>query len=147
MYSENNKIPTGLTKWLPLLSGVLGAGALWYSWFSISDMTGNSGVHWYEWRQPVFILLLGVLCLAATSLLIAGKSSGWTVFTWGLMMVPIMLIVNLVVLAIRIVQNVLQGNALPFFKRLFDDPSKLIFIPIVILALVLLGALDKNKSK
>jgi hypothetical protein len=108
----------------------------------------QSGFLWYGWIRLAFMLLIGILCLLATILFILGKSSGWSVFMGGLFMVPLMLFSNLVILAFRVIQNIVQGNAQPFFDRLFTQPEN-IAIPIVVITLVLLGFVgrrDKNKN-
>lgn len=89
----------------PLFSVILGAAALGFTWYKFSDIVNSSEVQWHEWVRPAFTLLIGILCLAATVLLLARKPSGKEIFKWGLYMVPIMIIANLLVLAIKIIQE------------------------------------------
>lgn len=144
----SNPTPNWLINMLPFISAILGGGALWYSWLKYNDIVSQSVFHWYEWIRPALMVLMGILCLLATILFILGKSSGWSVFMGGLSMVPLMLFANLVILVVRLIQNILQGNAQPFFDRLFTQPKN-IAIPIVMITLVLLGLLskrDKNQN-
>ncbi|RRJ63474.1 hypothetical protein EHV15_11455 [Paenibacillus oralis] len=138
--------PDWLGKTLALLSALLVAGAFWYTWYSYQDWMAGTGVPWYGWIRLAFTLLIGVFCLAATLLFIMGKRSGWSVFRAGLVLVPVMLASNLIILIIRAVIGVFEGKALPLFEKIFSDP-KSIAVPVIILALALLGALSKKDHK
>ena len=135
----------GLIKLLPFISAAIGGGALWYMWFKYLDLINQSGVQWYEWTRPGFMLVMGTLCLLATILFIMDSPSGWSVFMGGLSMVPLMLFTNLVILGFRVIQSIFQGNAQPFLARLFTEPDNLI-IPIVVIAFILLSSLSKRDT-
>ncbi|MBD2871383.1 hypothetical protein [Paenibacillus arenilitoris] len=140
--------PDWVIKCLPLLSTVVGGGALWYTWFKYNEMVEQAGGPWYGWIRIGFTLLIGVLCLAATVLFLFGRSSAWDVFKTGLFLVPVMLVANLVILVIRAIVSVVQGEAGPFFDKLFDSPQNII-IPVIVIALVTLGVMskkDENKN-
>jgi hypothetical protein len=139
----SNPMPNWLINMLPFISAVLGGGALWYSWLKYNDIVNQSGFHWYEWIRLTLMAFMGILCLLATILFILGKSSGWSVFMGGLSIVPLILFSNLVILVFRLIQNILQGNAQPFFDRFFTEPKN-IAIPIVVITLVLLSLLSKR---
>lgn len=142
-----DKVVEQTPKWflnlLPVVSTVLGCGALWFAWFRYNNIVNRPEFHWYAWIQLAFIVLMGILCLLAALLFLLGKSSGWSVFTYGLAIVPLILFSNLVILVFRIIQNIIQGNAQPFFVSLFTQPRNLI-IPMVVIVLMLLGYLDKR---
>jgi hypothetical protein len=141
----NINTPHWLINMLPFISAVLGGGALWYTWLKYNDVMNQSGFLLYGWIRLAFMLLIGILCLVSTILFILGKSSGWSVFMGGLSMVPLMLFTNLVILVFRFIQNIVQGNAQPFFDHLFTQPEN-IAIPIVVIALVLFGFFGKREK-
>ncbi|WP_197254333.1 hypothetical protein [Paenibacillus dendritiformis] len=60
-------------------------------------MANSLAAPWYDWIRLGFISLMGILCLAASILLLLGRPSGMEVFTDGLEMVPLKLVSNLVV--------------------------------------------------
>lgn len=138
-----NQTPKWLLNVLPFISTILGGSALWFAWLRYNSMANGPEFHWYDWIQPAFIALMGILCLWATLLFILGKSSGLSVFTYGLSIVPLILFSNLVILVFRIIQNIIQGNAQPFFDSLFTQPRNMV-IPMVVIVLILLGYLDKR---
>ncbi|WP_028612837.1 hypothetical protein [Paenibacillus harenae] len=137
-------MPERVIKWLPLFSAVVGGGALWYTWIKYLDMA-EPAVPWYGWIRLAFTLLIGVLCLAATVLLLLGKPFGMSVLKGGLTLVPIMLMMNLVILVIRIIQNIALGKAQPFFERIFTEPRNFA-IPIIVMSLILLSVISKKEK-
>lgn len=138
-----NQTPKWLLILLPFISTILGGAALWYTWFRYNGVVNRPEFHWYSWILPAFMALAGILCLSATLLFILGKSSGWSVFKAGLSIIPLILFSNLVILVFRIIQNIIQGNAKPFFDSLFTQPRNMV-IPMVVIVLILLGYLDKR---
>jgi len=138
--------PQWLLNLLPFISIILGSGALWYAWLRYNSILNRPDYQWLSWIQPALIALMGLLCLSAAVLFIAGKPSGWSVFKVGVSIVPLVLFSNLVILVFRVIQNIIQGNASPFFDRLLTQPYKILLIPIVIIALVLLGSLGKREK-
>lgn len=148
-YDEEN--PTSETsRWslilLPVVSTILGSGALWYSWFRYNSIVNRPDFQWYNWIQPAFIALMGILCLSATILFISGKSSGWSVFKAGLSIVPLILFSNLVILIFRVIQNILQGNAIPFISRLYVSPLNKAILAVALMLTVLSVLKGMKKS-
>src|SRR5688572_15870784 len=117
-----DQTPKWLLNVLPFISTILGCSALWFAWLRYNSLVNGLEIHWYDWIQPVFIALMGLLCLWATPLFILGKPSGLSVFTYGLSIVPLVLFSNLVILVFRMIQNIIQGNAQSFFDSLFAQP-------------------------
>ncbi|MFE5323087.1 hypothetical protein ACFQ88_30855 [Paenibacillus sp. NPDC056579] len=140
----SNENPVWLLKWIPVLSSALGGGALWYSWLLYHEMA-LSGLAWHGLIKAVFMAGAGILCLAAAVLFLAGRSSGWSVLKGGLSLIPIMLMTNLMILLIRGVLALVQGEAQPFWDRLFSEPKHLI-IPVIVVAFALLGVLNKRSN-
>lgn len=138
-----DQTPKWLLNVLPFVSAILGSGALWFAWLRYNSIVNRPQFHWYDWIQPAFIALMGILCLWATLLFILGKPSGLSVFTYGLSIVPLILFSNLVILVFRIIQNIIQGNAQPFLDSLFTQPRNLV-IPMIVIVLILLGYLEKR---
>jgi hypothetical protein len=141
------KSPNGKSKqellFLSFVSTILGGGALWYAWLRYNMMLNRPDLNWYGWIQPMAMALVGILCLSATILLILGKLSGRSVFKAGLSIIPLLLFSNLIILVFRVIQNIIQGRAQSIFDRLFTEPRN-ILIPIVVIALLLLGYLGRN---
>jgi hypothetical protein len=103
-------------------------------------------VYWYNWVQTAGIALMGILCLSAALLAIAGSPSARSVFSFGLSIVPIILFTNLMMLVIRGIQNILQGNATVFFDRLFEQPFRILFILAIVIALAVLRSLNEKRE-
>jgi hypothetical protein len=150
-HQDENTVMKTSDKWLrillPCLSTIFGGGALWYSWFSYTHLANQADAYWYQWIQPVFIGLTGILCLIATILFLLGSSSGRPVLEFGLSIIPLLLFFNLVILPFRVVQNLIQGNTGFLFDRLLSQPYKLILIPVIVIALIWLEALSKSAKR
>jgi hypothetical protein len=144
---EEHEMPKRLRIFLSLVSAILSGGALWYAWLRYSGTLDQPAPFWwYDRVQPGFIALAGILYLLATILFLLSSSAGWSVLKAGLSIIPLLLFSNLMVFIVRIVQSVLQGNASFFFERVIAQPHKFILIPIIVIALMLLGALGKYES-
>ena len=147
-YDEENPA-SETSRWslilLSVVSTILGSGALWYSWFRYTSIVNRPDFQLYNWIQPAFIALMGILCLSATILFISGKSSGWSVFKAGLSIVPLILFSNLVILIFRVIQNILQGNAIPFISRLYVSPLNKAILAVALM-LTLLSVLKGMKK-
>lgn len=147
MNNKDKKLAETL-KWLPglipLLSLLLGGGALWYTWLRYASLVGQPNTYWYHWIQPAFFGFTGILCLVAAILFILGKSSGWPVLEMGLAIIPLLLFFNLIVFLFRGIQNLIQGTAGFFFDRLLAQPYKLILIPVIVIILTLFEILNKR---
>lgn len=131
---------------ITILSAVLGGGAIWYSWLIYNHILHQSGFLWHDWTRLAFMMLMGVLCLAATVLFIARKSSGRIVLKCGLSMIILVFFTNLVILVIRALQNIGQGDVQPFLAQFFTQPRNII-IPIIVIALVLLGHIEETVKR
>ena len=147
--SREENLAAGASKWLfPFISIILGGGALWYTWFRYTSMINQPDSQWYGWVQLALFVLMGILCVSAAVLFILGKSSGWSMFTTGLSIVPLILFSNLIILVFRGIQNIMQGNADLFLDRLIAQPQKIVLIVIVLIALGWLGTLnERNKNR
>lgn len=143
---ETGVFPNWLTRIMPLVSLFLGAAALWYTWFRGHEMLNTADVPWYEWIRPAFTLLIGWMCLVSALLFLLGLKSAWHWLKGGLSLVPLMLMSNLVIAASRAVIGLFQGKALPLLEHLFTNPKNLI-IPVIVIALGLLGSLSKMETK
>ena len=131
------KLSNRTPKWLLILiSAVVGSGALWFAWFRYSIVVNRPEFNLYNWIQLAAIILVGILCLSATSLFILGKSSGGSVLKTGLSIIPLLLFLNLIILVFRVVQSIFQGNALSFISRFYVSPlNKAILVLVVIIIL------------
>ncbi|MDF2923847.1 MAG: hypothetical protein K0R57_2761 [Paenibacillaceae bacterium] len=146
--TDNSKeqAPQWLQRFFPFISILLGGAVLWYSWYRYQDMgEENPGFPGSEWLKLGLLAIIGVVLLTAAVLHAAGSSSGWPVFRTGLYLIPVMLMINLVILLVSVVYNIFQGKAQPLLKQVFTEPRNLI-IPIVVIAVAVLGSLDKRKS-
>jgi hypothetical protein len=144
-----NEMPRWLIAVLPIISAVLGGVALWYTWFRYTEMIGQSGFYWYEWVRPALIAGVGILFMVATLLFLLSKSSGWSVFKLGLSMIPLILLLNLIVLILfRVIPSVVQGNAIPFIAKLYEQPHNkvLLGIAIVVILLSVVKGVINNKK-
>lgn len=140
-----NLVPNWLTGFLPLLSAVLGGGALWIAWFRHQHIVNQSEFHWYAWIQPIGLVLAGVLCLLATILFILGKASAWSVFKTGLSIVPLILFTNLLILVFRVTQSIVQGNGASFISRLYASPVNKVILAVVVIV-ILLSIIKETKQ-
>jgi hypothetical protein len=134
-----------LIRLLPLISTLVSGAAFWFAWLKVQDILDRPGFLLSDWSRLVLGTVMGLLCLAAAVLLLAGKSSGWSVLKGGLYMVPVMLASNLVIFIGHLIYNLFQGEGWPFLEKVFTEPRNII-IPAIIAALALLGALDKKKT-
>jgi hypothetical protein len=142
--STDNQAPTWL---LSLFSLLVGCGALWYAWLQYNDLVGQSHLDWYLWIRPVFMLLVGILCILATALFTINSPSAWSVFMGGLSIIPLMLFSNLIVLICRVIQNIFQGDTDPFLSRLSTSPLKVILnIIVVVIVLSVIQWIKKNEN-
>jgi hypothetical protein len=136
-------------KWLmPLLSLLVGGGALWYVWFQYGNLMNQPQLDWYVWIRPVSMFLVGAFCLVAAVLFILDKSSAESAFMGGLSIIPLMLFLNLIVFVFRVVRNIFQGNADPFPASISASPFKVILnIIIVVTVLSVIQEIKKSKVK
>jgi hypothetical protein len=148
-YREENQ-PRQMPKWsqpsLALVSAILGVGVLWFVWFRYSGISNRPEISLYHWIQLVSIALIGILCLSAAILFIAGKPFGWSVLKAGLSIVPLLLFSNLVVLLLRVSQNVMQGHGISLLSRLYASPLNKAIVGVVILLILLSVIKDVRKS-
>lgn len=139
-HKSEEKVIDQTPKWLvnltPLIAIALGGVAFWYAWLKYNNIVNQPEFHWYIWISPVLMVLVGVLCLAATILFIVGRTSAWSVFMGGVSIIPLILFSNLVIFIFRIIQNTVQGNADPFLSRLSTSPLRTILTIIVIVILL-----------
>ncbi|WGU96168.1 hypothetical protein QJQ58_07950 [Paenibacillus dendritiformis] len=140
-----NETPDWFRKLLPVISAVLGFGALWYTWYRYHDMANWPAAPWSDWIRLGFMSLLGILCLAASILLLLGRPSGMQVFTGGLAMVPLMLVSNLIIFGFRMIYRLIQEGAQPLWDHLLQPKNAI--IPIIVIALALLSSLTAGEKK
>ncbi|MCR8843503.1 hypothetical protein NQ117_07385 [Paenibacillus sp. SC116] len=149
MTNNKQEHAIGVSAWLqkviPFLSAFLGGAALWYTWYMYNDNWYALDFPWYGWIRVACIGLLGIFCVTASLLLLLGKPSGWNVLKLGLSIIPFMLLSGLIIVGFRGI-HYLFNNSGVFFERLFTDPSNFV-IPIIVVALLLLGKLNQTKSK
>jgi len=143
---ESNEKPKGLASLFPLLSPLLGGGALWLAWMRYSALINQSSANWYQWVQTAAIALVGILCLLATVLVLFDRSSGTAVLKTGLSIVPLLLFANLLVLLARIGQSILEGNAMMFLARLYASPLNKALL-IVVGILIVLSILKETEKQ
>lgn len=149
--NSQEKLAYQTPKWLinltPLAAIALSGAAFWYAWLKYNNIMNQLESHWYVWISPVLIVLVGILCLLAAILFIAGKPSAWSVFMGGLSIIPIALFSNLVILIFRVIQNTVQGNADPFLARLSTSPLKTILTIIaIVIVLSVVEGIKKVKN-
>jgi hypothetical protein len=140
-----NKPSFGTSISLALISTVLGSTALWFTWFRYSTLSHRPEFQWYEWTQPIFAAVMGILCVSAAVLFLVRKPSGWSTFKTGLSMVPLMLFTNLLILLARVILNIFQGNGPAFVSRLYASPLNKAILVLVIL-LVLWSVIKETKK-
>lgn len=144
--NELNNLSPG---WLRFLCFVLSIVAFGYIWFKYSEIV-NSSVsgydYWYVWIRPALIGLVGILCLLAAILSLAGKRSAPSVLMGGISVILFILLSNLVILVIRVVHRIFAGDAGPVFERIVAEPHKVFLIPLIILVLAMIHSLSKNKK-
>lgn len=140
-----NQTPKWILNLLPLISTIFGGSALCFAWFRYNSLVNRPEFHWYDWIQPAFIVLMGILCLLATLLFISGKPSGLSVFKVGVSIVPLILFSNLVILVFRVIQNIIHGNAIPFISRLYASPLNKAILAVAVI-LILLSMVKEMKN-
>ncbi len=145
----NNELNNLSPGWLRFWSFVLAIGAFWYIWFKYDDIV-NSAVsgydYWYVWIRPALIALVGILCLLAAILSLAGKHTAPSMFMGGISVILFILLSNLVIFVIRVVHRIFAGDAGPVFDRIFAEPHKVFLVPLIILALATIHSLSKKKD-
>jgi hypothetical protein len=52
-----NPSPKWLINLLPFMSGVLGGGALWYTWFTYNNLADEPEFYWYAWIRLVLMII------------------------------------------------------------------------------------------
>lgn len=133
----NEQAPKWLLTLAPFLSALLGVGALWYTWIKYHEIVDPPDFEWYGWIRPALITLIGMLCLFSTLLFIAGKAAaGWSLFVGSISAIPIVLFVNLLVLLVRVVVGLIQGDAGNSFTHLFATPfnKALLVVAVIFIA-------------
>jgi hypothetical protein len=152
MNTTNQEISTDQTpKWLitlfAFIAAVLGVAALWVAWFQYGEILNQPQANWYVWIRPVLMAVVGILCLVALVLFVAGRPSAWSVLVGGLSIIPIILFSNLVILILRVIQNIMQGNTDPFLSRFSESPLKVILnIIVVVIVLSVIQGIKKSKD-
>lgn len=141
-----NPVPKWLNGFLPLLSILLGSGALWLTWVRYQNIVNGAGFIWYSWIQPVGLVLVGVLCIVATTLFLLDKASAWSVFKTALSIVPLMLFINFIILLFRIAQSLIQGNAISFISGLYASPVNKVILTVVVIV-ILLSIVKETRQK
>lgn len=141
-----NPVPKWLNGFLPLLSILLGSGALWLAWVRYQNIVNGAGFFWYSWIQPVGLVLVGVLCIVATILFLLDKASAWSVFKTALSIVPLMLFINFIILLFRIAQSLIQGNAISFISGLYASPVNKVILTVVVIV-ILLSIVKETRQK
>ncbi|MBA4602035.1 hypothetical protein [Thermoactinomyces mirandus] len=149
-HHRNNELNNLSPGWLRFWSFVLSVVAFCYIWFKYSDIV-NSAVsgydYWYVWIRPALIGLVGILCLLAAILSLAGKRSATSVFMGGISVMLFILLSNLVILVIRVVHRIFAGDAWPVFERILERPHRVIVVLLVVLTLSILHSLSKKNKK
>ncbi|MBD8498578.1 hypothetical protein [Paenibacillus arenosi] len=137
-----------MQKVIPVLSVLLGGAALWYTWYMYNDNMNTLDFPWYGWIRVACIGILGIFCVTAALLLLLSKPLGWNVLKLGLSIIPFMLFSGLVIVGIRGIYYLFNNSSALFerFEQFIMDPSNLV-IPIIVVALLLLGKLNQTKSK
>ncbi|SEO61085.1 hypothetical protein [Paenibacillus sp. OV219] len=132
----NEQTPKWLLSLAPFLSALLGAGALWYTWTKYHEIVDPPSFEWYGWIRPALITLVGMFFLLSTLLFIAGKAgAGWSLFVGSISAIPLILFVNLIVLLVRVVIGLFQGEASDLFSKLFATPfNKALLVVAIIFA-------------
>jgi len=132
---------------MTFVSALLGGGAAAFVVIGYDSLIGGAPFPWLGWVRFGFVSLAGFLCFAAAALYLLGRWSGKDVLKGGLSLIPAMLAVNLIVLAVRNVLKLFQGDAFGWIERLFSHPAKLIGPAAVLIVLVILGLLKEGESK
>jgi len=97
--------PGWVTAILPLVSAAAGGLVLWATWFFYGGLY-PSGFTWYNWIQPVLMVIGGLLALAAAPLLATRRPAGWDLLRAAITLIPIILALRLVIVVIFAVGHV-----------------------------------------
>jgi hypothetical protein len=141
-----NPVPKWLNGFLPLLSILLGSGALWLAWIRYQNILNGTEFLWYAWIQPVGLVLVGVLCIATTILFLSDKASAWAVFKTAMSIIPLILFINFVILLFRVGQSMIQGKAISFISGLYVSPANKVILAVVVI-MILLSIIKETKQK
>jgi hypothetical protein len=142
---KNLEDPT--PKWFGVLPLLVACAAFWFAWSQYDHLVHQPQLEWYAWIRPVLMILLGVSCLVAFTLFIAGNTYAWSGFISALSIIPIMLFTNLIVLIFRMLQNIGQGSPDAFLSRLSTSPLKVILnFVVVVIVLSVIQAIKKREN-
>jgi hypothetical protein len=130
-----------------IAGSILGGGAFWLAWLRFNQLSSWENFYLYGWVQAAGIALIGILSLWAALLFTFGRPSAQSVFKVGLSLIPILLFVNLTILLFRGFDNLLQGNANFFLERLFAQPSRVLLVLVIVMALAVLNSWNKKSEK
>ncbi|MFY0758022.1 hypothetical protein AB1K32_03950 [Metabacillus dongyingensis] len=139
--------PKWLLPILPFISLALGGASLWFSWFRYTRMVNQFGFQWYNWIQPVLLVLAGILFFYAALLFIIGKPSGWAILINGISVIPVILFINLVILIGRGIVHLIKGAEMPSISALYSssiDKSLLTAAVIIIVISIVKGLINKK---
>jgi len=154
--SENNTGTKMNPYWtyrvLPLISAMAGAAVLWAAWFFFGDSFGESGVRWYYWITPVLLALGGLLCLAASPLLLMRKSAGRDLLKAAVGIIPLILAIRLLIVVTlfvdMVIRRIFDGTLFDFVGELDYNPFKIAINVAVVAAIILFVVIGKAaKSK
>lgn len=151
----NNNIPDWATRLMPIASALFGAAVLWATWYFYSDFYKASNFHWYNWIQPVLMVIMGFTSITAAVLFAVGSPAGWTWLQLSICIVPIIFMIRLIIVALRFMVHIVHwipanidliasGN---IFTKITIGP-KLIINLILVSALILFSLVRKaGKAK
>lgn len=147
LQSSGQNTSTRQQAMLCFMSIVLSGAAIWYTWLRVTNLVSRADDRWYEWIQPLLMVLFAVICLVAAALFLFRKSEAASYFKLGLSVIPLILFVNLMILLVRAAASVWQGDAGFLLERVLSQPHKFVLIPLIIVAWILLERLSGSKDQ
>ena len=150
-----DEAPSWVSNLVPLISAVTGAIVLWATWFFYNDVYTAPSFQWYNWLQPVLMVIAGVMCLFASGLLAKRRPDAWDYLWLAISMFPIILALRLVIFIVRLIgftaswlgDNAGQIANGSIFDRVSLSPFNIANI-VVVIAIILFALLKRrDKSK
>lgn len=144
------KAPSWAVNVLPIITALVGGLVLWATWFFYKDIYAAPNFYWYNWLQPVLMILAGFMCFSAAALLAMRNSAGWEVLWTAVSLIPLILALRLVIVIARFIGFMVHwvgDNAGQLADGTFFDQISLsafnIANIVVVVAIVIVSLLNR----